>query len=212
MGKKYKEGYWTGTSKLFKPHGVGTFTYDTGDIYIGMYVSGLRQTDKAGPNKFAKYTFKNGAFYRGEFLKGRMNGTGRMKFPDGTERNLVYKDDIATVKASSKPSPLRCLRLVNEIADVYVQLRLVISRFDGGLCAPPKCGGMHCASNRPRPKLVEHHLVDNSMFERRISNSRTGLATTASFGGGCAQKMERFRFQTATLTKGALSKTGSWER
>ena len=130
MGKKYKEGYWTGTSKLFKPHGVGTFTYDTGDIYIGMYASGLRQTDKAGPNKFAKYTFKNGAFYRGEFLKGRMNGTGRMKFPDGTERNLVYKDDIAIVKASSKPTPLRRLRIVNEIADVYVQLRLVISRFD----------------------------------------------------------------------------------
>lgn len=105
MGKKYKEGYWTGPSKLFKPHGKGTFTYDTGDIYVGMMFNGLRQTDKAA-EKNAKYTFANGALYKGEFLKNRFNGTGRMQFMDGTARNLVYKADVANVKVSdSKPYP-----------------------------------------------------------------------------------------------------------
>jgi hypothetical protein len=135
LGKKMRDGYWTGNLKMFKPHGKGVYEYFNGDKYEGTFSEGKRQTDSKGDNRKAKFTWANGAKYVGQFFAGRCHGEGRLWFPDGTkffsqnwnkdvvklesfefDNGDVYSGEISTWKLQTLHDT-GCLKVKN--GDVY---------------------------------------------------------------------------------------------
>lgn len=58
-----------------KPHGKGTYTLASGDVYKGDFVAGVFQGSGV-------YTFKAGGSYEGQFENGQYSGHGVYKTSD----------------------------------------------------------------------------------------------------------------------------------
>lgn len=88
-----------------KRNGKGKATYKNGDIYDGDWVNGMREGQ-------ATYTFPNGSYYIGGFLKDKQHGTGKQfnKLTNNTIEGIwkdgVFVNSAATTKvtpANSEP-------------------------------------------------------------------------------------------------------------
>ncbi|MBK6587100.1 MAG: hypothetical protein IPG22_02100 [Acidobacteria bacterium] len=67
---KQSDELYVGQFANDKRNGKGKATYKNGDIYDGDWVNGLREGQ-------ATYTFPNGSYYIGGFLKDKQHGTGK---------------------------------------------------------------------------------------------------------------------------------------
>jgi len=67
-------------------HGVGTYRWSNGDVYIGKYVNDVRQ----GKGKFI---YASGAVYEGDFLDGNFHGHGVYRWADGDTYDGEWKND-----------------------------------------------------------------------------------------------------------------------
>ena len=66
--------------------GRGTFRYENGDEYDGLWLGGL-------PHGQGKYSWKNGDFYRGNWSDGVMEGRGFLQFSNGDKYVGQWKEN-----------------------------------------------------------------------------------------------------------------------
>jgi len=66
--------------------GNGTWRFDNGDLYDGLWVKGK-------PNGQGKYTWKNGDFYRGNWVDGVMEGRGFYEWANGDKYVGQWSDN-----------------------------------------------------------------------------------------------------------------------
>jgi|TARA_B100000749_G_scaffold8990_1_gene7407 hypothetical protein len=69
---------YQGESKLGLPHGEGTFTWASGNVYDGSWVSGKRQGS-------GTFTWASGTRYVGDWHQDRQHGEGWMVWANGTQ-------------------------------------------------------------------------------------------------------------------------------
>lgn len=68
-------GEWSGPyDEEGRMHGKGTYTFDSGDVYVGEYVHDEMQGQ-------GKYTWADGSSYEGGYLEGRYHGHGVLTLP-----------------------------------------------------------------------------------------------------------------------------------
>ncbi|MGE5579060.1 MAG: trypsin-like peptidase domain-containing protein [Bacillota bacterium] len=69
-----------------KPHGLGKFTWNNGDVYDGTWYHGSR-------SGLGTYTWANGQVYAGTWYEGLRSGLGEMTYPDGSRYSGYYLMD-----------------------------------------------------------------------------------------------------------------------
>jgi len=69
---------YQGESKLGLPHGEGTFTWDSGNVYSGSWVNGKRQGS-------GTFSWASGTRYVGDWHQDRQHGKGLMTWTNGTQ-------------------------------------------------------------------------------------------------------------------------------
>ena len=67
-------------------NGYGTYTWNTGDKYVGEHKDGK-------PNGQGTYTWANGNKYVGEYKDGKRNGLGTYTFANGTVDKGIWKSN-----------------------------------------------------------------------------------------------------------------------
>ena len=76
---------WCSGEKDGKPHGQGTFTYASGNKYVGEFRDGLR-------NGQGTFTWPDGGKYVGEFRDGYPHGWGTETWPSGYKYVGEWRD------------------------------------------------------------------------------------------------------------------------
>ena len=66
-----------------KPHGVGTYTFKSGQNYHGEWNNGNREG-------MGKITWPNGATSYGPFKNDKRHGTHDYTFEDGSKKKILY--------------------------------------------------------------------------------------------------------------------------
>lgn len=113
--KHYSYGAYEGTFADGQQNGIGKFTWENGDWYVGqfknnliegfgiwkeigytLYIGSLKRGNREG---YGIYLFNNGDVYEGEFKGNKMNGVGKYTYSNGDfflasliMENLVIKD------------------------------------------------------------------------------------------------------------------------
>ena len=67
-------------------NGYGTYTWYTGDKYVGEYKNGK-------PHGQGTYTWANGSKYVGKFKDAKRNGLGTYTFANGTVDKGIWKNN-----------------------------------------------------------------------------------------------------------------------
>ena len=69
-----------------KKNGLGTFTWESGNIYHGNYINDER-------NGYGEMYWTDGSIYKGEWKKGIQHGRGVMTFPDGRIKDGFFENN-----------------------------------------------------------------------------------------------------------------------
>ena len=68
-------------------NGKGVFTWASGNIYKGDYVSDERHGN-------GQMLWTDGSMYEGEWKRGIQHGVGRIVFPDGTFKEGYFENNV----------------------------------------------------------------------------------------------------------------------
>ncbi len=79
----YYEGEYEGDKK----NGQGVFTWASGNVYRGEY-----KDDERDGHGEMKWT--DGSYYIGEWVRGIQHGYGKIVFPDSTEKEGYFENNI----------------------------------------------------------------------------------------------------------------------
>lgn len=98
-GMKHGKGEWKkvlnnpkcnrfeGEYQFDKKNGLGTFTWESGNVYTGNYVN----DERVG---YGEMYWTDGSIYKGEWKKGIQHGRGVMTFPDGRVKDGYFENNV----------------------------------------------------------------------------------------------------------------------
>lgn len=76
-----------GDYQFDKKNGLGTFVWESGNIYHGHYLNDERMG-------YGEMYWTDGSVYKGEWYKGIQHGRGVMSFPDGRVKDGLFENNV----------------------------------------------------------------------------------------------------------------------
>ena len=76
-----------GEYQFDKKNGLGTFTWESGNVYTGNYIN----DERVG---YGEMYWTDGSIYKGEWKKGIQHGRGVMTFPDGRVKDGYFENNV----------------------------------------------------------------------------------------------------------------------